>query len=252
MKILPKHSVAALRQALKLTQQQMAALTGVKTPTIQAIELGKLTLSPGLATRINTETGANIGWLLKGEPTPPVDEEGEEITEVAFAAHQAVAKFFDHDPDAEFYSVCGFLSAAVLNLVEIHFLNKAAQRSSHLLQFRISEQIRELYGEFGRKQFPTGWASIQNVKDSKWRDENRKAELSKFLTDLLFSEFKDRGWISQKRKNPKEVAYNAGRAFEREKVKAFEEFKASVIKAQSKTTPSPRRRSKGSGNSGKA
>src|SRR5687767_7837531 len=80
VRIEPKHAVAALRAALNLTQQQMASLAGVSKPTIQAIELGKLKLSGRVAAQISNETGAAVAWLMRGEPTQPIDTEGKPVT----------------------------------------------------------------------------------------------------------------------------------------------------------------------------
>jgi DNA-binding XRE family transcriptional regulator len=61
--------LAVLRSIAGLTQGQLADLVKTSRPTIQAIELGKLTLSRRLAERISLQlhTGASMRWLLDGK-----------------------------------------------------------------------------------------------------------------------------------------------------------------------------------------
>jgi DNA-binding XRE family transcriptional regulator len=86
MKLTLRHSLAQLRVALgNLTQKEMGELAGVKRVTIQAIELGKLKLSPRLAHKISRATGANYGWLMDGDPSkPPINHAGRPYTEKDF------------------------------------------------------------------------------------------------------------------------------------------------------------------------
>ncbi len=61
---LGKSCLAVLRSIVGLTQGQLAELADVSRPTIQAIELGKLTLSRRLAEKISLHTGVSMRWLL--------------------------------------------------------------------------------------------------------------------------------------------------------------------------------------------
>src|SRR5258708_26903349 len=64
-------SLAVLRSIAGLTQQQLSDLVDCSRPTVQAIELGKLSLSRGLAERISFHTGINPVWLLDNRYTIP-------------------------------------------------------------------------------------------------------------------------------------------------------------------------------------
>ena len=81
-----KHVLAVLRTTIGLTQKEMAALLGVSTPTIQAIELGKLKLSDRLAEKICYETGVNSCWILSNDvQIPPYRYSCTELNAAPFA-----------------------------------------------------------------------------------------------------------------------------------------------------------------------
>ncbi|RYD74875.1 MAG: XRE family transcriptional regulator, partial [Verrucomicrobiaceae bacterium] len=68
----PKHPLAKLRLWLALGQKEMAALIGCSRATIQAVELGQLSLSDSLAETISRKTGVSARWLLAGDPNAPI------------------------------------------------------------------------------------------------------------------------------------------------------------------------------------
>jgi transcriptional regulator with XRE-family HTH domain len=90
VKLTLRHSLALLRQQLgKMTQKELAELAGCKRTSIQAIELGKLKLSPKLTHRISRATGANYSWLLEGNPSkPPINDHGQPYSEADFQLAQ--------------------------------------------------------------------------------------------------------------------------------------------------------------------
>jgi DNA-binding XRE family transcriptional regulator len=70
-----RHNLVRLRDELNLTQAELGKWVGRSSTTIRAIEVGKLALSPKLATLIADQTGADPGWLLRNnlsEPMPPL------------------------------------------------------------------------------------------------------------------------------------------------------------------------------------
>src|SRR5436190_20090699 len=80
-----RHSLAVLRSFLGLTQKEMADLVECSTPTIQAIELGKLKLSEKLGVTLATKTGVSLDWLMSNDVTAPiVNPRGEPYTKEAF------------------------------------------------------------------------------------------------------------------------------------------------------------------------
>jgi len=66
-----RHPVAALRNVIGYNQAEFARLVGCSLATIQSIEVGRLKLSPDLASRIALATGVRVGWL-SGSPTSPI------------------------------------------------------------------------------------------------------------------------------------------------------------------------------------
>lgn len=78
-----RHVIARLRERLGgMTQKELAAHAGTSTWTIQAIELLKLKLSPGLAFKISKATGVDYAWLMQNDLTrPPVNQHNEPYSE---------------------------------------------------------------------------------------------------------------------------------------------------------------------------
>jgi transcriptional regulator with XRE-family HTH domain len=72
-----------------MTQKELGDLGGVARTSIQAIELGKLKLSPGLAHKISRATGVNYSWLIDNDPSRPIiNHAGGPYTEKDFALAQ--------------------------------------------------------------------------------------------------------------------------------------------------------------------
>jgi len=119
MRISPlRHPLAILRCTVGLTQQEMGDLVQRAAVTIQAVELGKLPLSEGLAQRIADATGANVGWLLDGNPdAPAVTASGAPYTRADFERHQVrreAQTSTGEDRDHELVAtVAGLLEATV-------------------------------------------------------------------------------------------------------------------------------------------
>ena len=85
-----RHNLARLRLLIGLGQKEMAEIVGCSTPTIRAVELGKLKLSEGLAFRISLATGIDAAWLLENDLTkPPVSTDGGEYTHRFYEATRA-------------------------------------------------------------------------------------------------------------------------------------------------------------------
>lgn len=85
-----RHNLARLRLLIGLGQKEMAEIVGCSTPTIRAVELGKLNLSEGLAFRISLATGVDAAWLLENDLTkPPLSFDGREYTTRFYEATRA-------------------------------------------------------------------------------------------------------------------------------------------------------------------
>jgi transcriptional regulator with XRE-family HTH domain len=87
-----KHVLTMLRRILGMKQSAFASLVGCSTATIQSIEpiKSRMTLSEDLAKRTAQETGVDVGWLLKNDPTAqPVTNWGDPYTIAEFDLHRA-------------------------------------------------------------------------------------------------------------------------------------------------------------------
>jgi hypothetical protein len=69
----------------------LAELVGTSRPTIQAVELGKLALSRGLADRVSLHTGVSRSWLLdnKYNVQPTCQRDAHEYTKRIFEMTRA-------------------------------------------------------------------------------------------------------------------------------------------------------------------
>jgi transcriptional regulator with XRE-family HTH domain len=67
-----RHNLARLRQAMSLTQSDLAGMIMRSPATIKAVEIGKLALSDKLAALISDVTGADKKWLLENNLNAPV------------------------------------------------------------------------------------------------------------------------------------------------------------------------------------
>jgi transcriptional regulator with XRE-family HTH domain len=132
-----RHTLAVLRTAIGLTQKEMATLADCSTPTIQAIELGKLRLSDKLGQLIARNAGASLTWLMANDTTrPAVDEEGNPIDKATFEVFRATA-LFDQHPDFKLFQIMNLegiyehrLKAVLLRGFKSNSLNLCAYRLS--------------------------------------------------------------------------------------------------------------------------
>lgn len=62
-----RHNLARVRIERGLTQAELAHAVGCSAPTIQAIELCRLTLSIGLGARLGNYLGVSRRWLLDND-----------------------------------------------------------------------------------------------------------------------------------------------------------------------------------------
>jgi len=89
-----RHTLAVLRTMIGKTQKEMAAMLECSTPTIQAVELGRLNLSEKLAILISQRTGINLTWLLTNDVAqPPIDGEEAAYTKATFEKFRAQSGF---------------------------------------------------------------------------------------------------------------------------------------------------------------
>lgn len=87
-----RHNLARIRKQLKLTQGDVAKLVGCSPATIKAVEIGKLALSEGLASRISQVIGVDKDWLLENDLNGPLPAVYSPKTEQEAVSHAADAQ----------------------------------------------------------------------------------------------------------------------------------------------------------------
>jgi transcriptional regulator with XRE-family HTH domain len=145
-----RHPLARLRQIAGLSQKELAAIVGRSTPTIQAIELGKLKLSEELAEIISAATGVSRDYLLAADPkAKPLAEAGGAFTQEKFFEQQSDKGSWGKAPaKIEDAFLDWFVAMAAVNL---KCVAESATRSGQLEMFLYSfyRRLRELEEKFG-------------------------------------------------------------------------------------------------------
>ena len=143
-----RHTLAVLRLTIGLTQKEMAAILECSTPTIQAVELGRLNLSEKLAGLVSHKTGINLTWLLKNDVNqPPVDVEGVPYTKALFEDYQALGLQQKH-PDLGALQALHSLTMNIRRLCAIQF-RAYKNDDSALCAYKLAKAFEELEKHFG-------------------------------------------------------------------------------------------------------
>ena len=146
-----RHTLAVLRTAIGLTQKEMASLLGCSTPTIQAIELAKLTLSTRLAEKIALKTGVSLTWLLQNDTTlPPDDVNGRPYSKAIFEQVQALEQGpANHPQDLD---QCLTLTHVNLARMTALLLKAYKENKLNLAAYKIAKAFVPLLTEFNVSQ----------------------------------------------------------------------------------------------------
>lgn len=148
-----KHPLAVLRTMLGLGQKEMADLVKKSPRTIQAIELGQLKLGEDLARDIAFQTGAGLGWLLRGDPSkPPIDNfRGRPYTRKVFEEQQAMLQTpmgaTRNDEDHVVVALEYLLWYMGDGLLEAIMQDKL-----DLFHYKVGTALRDINKEFGANQ----------------------------------------------------------------------------------------------------
>ena len=169
------HPLREIRAAAGgLSQTSFAELVGVSMPTIQAIEGGKLRLTPKLAARIAEATGASESELLKGAQGKARTLEGTKYTAAAFqnwqASRQRRAK--PHHQGPALLQWCEWLLGAAQTSGEASMMKARTQLIESMEKIRIGLGLED--------QINAGLLPFQSVETfsadiSQWK----KAQLPK-------------------------------------------------------------------------
>ena len=121
-----RHNLARFRKLMGLSQTDLAQMLGCSWSAIKAIETGKLTLSNGLADRIDKTFGLNDReWLLNNDLKAPVPSDAVRIAkaldeskiiemrgpETAFVS-ELMTVIERHADEITVHQICGGLFAA--------------------------------------------------------------------------------------------------------------------------------------------
>jgi DNA-binding XRE family transcriptional regulator len=173
MRVSPqRHTLAVLRILVGLTQKEMAAVLHCSTPTIQAIELGRLKLSEKLAGLASLNTGINLTWLLDNDVThPPIDTKGKPYTKATFEGFQA-NNDIRKDPPME-NEIAGHCRDQISFRLHALLLRAYINGDTDLCVYKLSKAFDEL-----EKQFRVTDADRRAIKPVK-RTPKFEAEMKK-------------------------------------------------------------------------
>ncbi len=145
------------------TQQEFAKFIGVSTPTVQAIENGKLRLSRKLALRIERATGADHRELLKGALGKPKTIEGNPFTQEHFECWIELQKQPDKSDE--------------LKVSQLSFWIKILVEAATKTDISLSQKSAVFHG-------------VADALDSICQDSGLEAAAEKLLTPLKTVEYK--------------------------------------------------------------
>jgi transcriptional regulator with XRE-family HTH domain len=147
-----RHPLAVLRQIIGLGQKQLAEHVGKSTPTIQAIELGKLKLSETLAARIEEETGVSAGWLLNGDVDRPIEHRSgaayhKDDYELARAMRSPLPKQVDKRPLRYSFAAGRYYGESLAEIFAAAMCCDPPM--ANVVDFRVKQFIDEMTQKFG-------------------------------------------------------------------------------------------------------
>lgn len=177
-----RHALAVLRTTIGLTQKELADLVGRATRTIQAVELGNLSLSDSLGYELASKTGVSLEWLIKNKPgSPIVDEAGKPYTRASYEK----ARAREVPLSDSLWQYTASLKAVAVSLSMILRASLAAYRSNEvgLFAFRLTEAVADATEKLrGHEKDFAGWARLigdaeaSEIRD--WDDANKKLGLA--------------------------------------------------------------------------
>lgn len=142
------HTLAVLRILVGLTQKEMATVLHCSTPTIQAIELGRLKLSEKLAGLASLKTGIKLAWLLNNDVTqPPIDIKGKDYTKETFEQFQST-NAIRKDPRME-NEIAIFCRNQISVRLHALLLRAYCNDDTDLCVYKLSKAFDELERQFG-------------------------------------------------------------------------------------------------------
>lgn len=171
-----RHTLAVLRTLIGLTQKEMATHIGCSTPTIQAVELGKLTLSDKLAERIVWETGVSLQWLLAGDPAAPMaTQHGLPYTKRAYEIRRSELS----RPKTELSDTLHahfVLHSSLVKLTTL-LLHSHSTGAFNLCAYKIGAALDALVTQFGAKLDWGDWLARRDALAAKYVEQEINAEL---------------------------------------------------------------------------
>ena len=125
----------------------MAAVLQCSTPTIQAIELGRLKLSEKLAGLASLQTGINLAWLLDNDVSqPPIDTTGKPYTKATFEEFQST-NAIRKDPRME-NEIAIFYQDQIIDRLHALLIRAYRSDATDLCVYKLSKAFDELEKQF--------------------------------------------------------------------------------------------------------
>jgi len=147
-----RHPLAVLRGIVGWSQKEAADKIGKSAPTIQAIELGKLKMSDGIATLISHETGVSIGWLLGGDPSIPpypADAPSQVFGKDAFDARRVLLNREATGDHKQEMLAALKRAPGLFQIISRILALSVIGNNVPLAVYRLEEFTQKLYDEFG-------------------------------------------------------------------------------------------------------
>jgi transcriptional regulator with XRE-family HTH domain len=187
-----RHTLAVLRTVIGITQKEMAALLECSTPTIQAIELGKLKLSERLAEQVVLKTGVELSWLMNNEPNrPPVTSKGLPYSKELFEDFQAGSRLAAEVQGVGLVLSGQMVQQAILRLAALT-MHTYKTKQLPLFAYKLAKAFEDLEKRFGVSDAERQLLS-QEAYARKQPKEIFTHSILALLDDKIAEEFRRRG-----------------------------------------------------------
>jgi transcriptional regulator with XRE-family HTH domain len=187
------HTLAVLRILLGLTQKEMASLLECSTPTIQAIELGKLAMSHKFADNLSHQAGVSYEWLMDDDVSnPPVDFHDQPYTKASFDYRRALLLAPPEDSSDVRRNLFAARASFRCAVEQLAILFKYAYQggSTNMCAYKIRTALRELIVDQVpmQKLTPEENEQLHRFGILRFKLEDLQAPVTRFVedTDKIF------------------------------------------------------------------
>jgi hypothetical protein len=182
----------------------MGELCDTSTPTIQAVELGKLALSGKLAEKVAANTGVSESWLMDNKVKAPIlSREGKPLTKAYYGEFRSEhEKSGGTRPDYEqgIYELAFFTAAIADAVLEAHRVDKL-----RLLFYLLEKEFKYIRGQLSTESGHfESWLEYIHSFDPNMVSEKAKEMATSTLTKIFddFWKVLDQQYQSKKDRSP--------------------------------------------------